>query len=87
MNALDYDLELERVTESIEEHEAELVCLHIPEGLRPRADDIQAHVKETTDAQVLIWSGTNFGAGDLPVDVERAGADLIVHFGHSAWLS
>ena len=39
------------------------------------------------DVNVLIWAGSNFGACDLPVDVERAGVDLIIHFGHSPWLS
>jgi len=87
MKALDYDLELERVTKGIKENNSEVVCLHLPEGLRPRAGEIQKHIRETTNADVLIWSGSNFGACDLPVDVERAGADLVVHFGHSAWLS
>jgi diphthamide biosynthesis enzyme Dph1/Dph2-like protein len=87
MNLLNYDLELERVVQGIEENDASLVCLHLPEGLRPKAIEIQRHVKEHTDADVLIWSGSNYGACDLPVDVERTGADLIVHFGHSAWLS
>ena len=87
MTSLDYDLELDRLTEGIKENKAKLVCLHLPEGLRPQAASIQRHIHDTTDADVLIWSGSNFGACDLPVDVERAGADMVVHFGHSAWLS
>lgn len=87
MQALDYDLEKDRMIEKIKEHEADLVALHLPDGLKPRGGELSNLIKEKTDAQPLIWAGSNFGACDLPVDVERAGVDLIIHFGHSAWLS
>ena len=87
MKELKYNLEKDRMVEKINEQEAELVVLHLPDGLKPRAKELQQKIHSETDAQTMIWGGTNFGACDLPVDVNRAGADLIIHFGHSAWLS
>ncbi len=87
MDSKDYDLEKERMVTEIRKANAKLVLLHLPDGLKPRAAELQEEIKKNTDAEVMIWCGTNFGACDLPVDVERAGVDLIVHFGHSPWLS
>lgn len=84
----EYDLELEKVVEAIKKQDAKTVVLHLPDGLKNRGHDICDYIYEhTTGVNVVIWAGSNFGACDLPVDVERAGADLIVHFGHSPWLS
>ena len=87
MDSKDYDLEKERMLSEIIKSEAKLVLLHLPDGLKPRAAELQEEIQKNTGAEVMIWCGTNFGACDLPVDVERAGVDLIVHFGHSPWLS
>jgi 2-(3-amino-3-carboxypropyl)histidine synthase len=90
MNTIDYeyDLELEKVVESIKSQDAKTVVLHLPDGLKNKGAEIVDYIYEnTTGVNVVIWAGSNFGACDLPVDVERAGADLIIHFGHSPWLS
>lgn len=87
MTDFDYDLETERMIEEIKKENAKLVLLHLPDGLKPRAKELQEIVKKQTDAEVLIWGGSNFGACDLPIDSQRIGVDLIIHFGHSAWLS
>ncbi len=87
MDSKDYDLEKERMVSEIKKANAKLVLLHLPDGLKPRAAELQEEIQRNTSAEVMIWCGTNFGACDLPVDVERAGVDLIVHFGHSPWLS
>ncbi len=81
-----YDLELERVIDEIKKNNSKTILLHLPDGLKPKAEEIQAKINKETDALVLIWAGSNFGACDLPVDTERIGVDLIIHFGHSAWV-
>lgn len=84
----EYDLEFEKIVDTIKKNEAKTVMLHLPDGLKMRAPDIQRFIKSNLeDVHVLIWAGSNFGACDLPVDVKRAGVDLILHFGHSPWLS
>ena len=87
MIALDYDLETEKMIEEIKKNESKMVLLHLPDGLKPKAKELQEKIEKETDAQVIIWAGSNFGACDLPIDSQRAGVDLIIHFGHSAWLS
>lgn len=86
MIALDYDLEYERMLSEIKKSNAKMVLLHLPDGLKPKADEIRNIIKKETNAKVLIWAGSNFGACDLPIDSERIGVDLIIHFGHSPWL-
>lgn len=81
-----YDLEMERVIGEIKKNNSKTVLLHLPDGLKPKAEEIQQKINKETDALVLIWAGSNFGACDLPVDTERIGVDLIIHFGHSAWV-
>jgi diphthamide biosynthesis enzyme Dph1/Dph2-like protein len=82
----EYDLELERVVAEIKKNSSKIVLLHLPDGLKPKAEELQQKISKETDALVLIWAGSNFGACDLPVDTERIGVDLIIHFGHSAWV-
>ncbi len=87
MNSYEYDLELDRMIDLIKKNKAKTVMLHLPDGLKMRAPEIQRHIEKHSNVNVLIWAGSNFGACDLPVDVQRAGVDLIIHFGHSPWLS
>lgn len=81
-----YNLELERVVSEIKKANAKTVLLHLPDGLKPKAEEIQIKISKETNALVLIWAGSNFGACDIPVDTERVGVDMIIHFGHSAWV-
>ncbi len=87
MSPSDYDLETEHMISEINKNDAKLVLLHLPDGLKPRAEELQKEILKKTDADTLIWCGSNFGACDLPIDVKRAGVDMIIHFGHSTWLS
>jgi diphthamide biosynthesis enzyme Dph1/Dph2-like protein len=83
----EYDLELERVVSEIKKSNSKIVLLHLPDGLKPKAEEIQQKINKETDVLILIWAGSNFGACDLPIDTERIGVDLIIHFGHSAWVN
>jgi len=80
-----YDLELEKVIERIKKDNAKLVCIQLPDGLKPRAKEIQQAIEKNTDAQSVIWMGSCFGACDVPLQVERLGVDLLIQWGHSVW--
>ncbi len=81
----EYDLELGKVVERIKKEDAKLVCVQLPDGLKNKAKIIQDHIKEHTDAEVIIWAGSCFGACDLPLEVKRLGVDLLIQWGHSTW--
>jgi diphthamide biosynthesis enzyme Dph1/Dph2-like protein len=82
---LKLNLEIEKAIEKINQEQAKLVCIQLPDGLKNKADDIQREVEEKTSAKVILWSGTCFGACDIPVGLDKLGIDLIMQFGHSGW--
>ena len=55
---MSYDLELDKAVEKIQKHKAKLVCIQLPDGLKPYAKEIQEHVQEKTDATVVFWLGS-----------------------------
>jgi len=82
---MEYDLELERAAREIKENNAKLVCIQLPDGLKPKAQEIADELEEKTDARVIIWLGSCYGACDVPLEVNRVGADLVIQWGHSSW--
>ncbi len=82
-----YDLEIEKAVEAVEENEAERILLHMPDGIKPKSDKIVEHLEEEVDRDVdiMVWAGSAFGACDLPVEAENVGVDLLIHWGHSRW--
>jgi diphthamide biosynthesis enzyme Dph1/Dph2-like protein len=80
-----YDLELNKVIERIRKDSPKMVCIQLPDGLKPRAKEIQEAIKSNTDAESIIWMGSCFGACDVPLQVERLGVDLLIQWGHSTW--
>ena len=50
-----YDLELNRAVEEIKKANAKLVCIQLPDGLKPRAREIQENIERNTNASVVIW--------------------------------
>ena len=78
-----YDLELSRVVKEIQDKEAKLVCLQLPDGLKPKANEIEAEITAKTSAKVMIWLGSNFGACDIPLGLDRLGVDLVLCWGHN----
>lgn len=82
---MNYDLELDKAVEKIKAENSKMVCIQLPDGLKPEAGRIADELKLKTGAQVLIWGGSCFGACDLPLEVERLGADLLIQWGHSEW--
>ena len=80
-----YNLELEKAVRKVKDSKAKLVCIQLPDGLKPKADGIQREIEEKTDAKVVIWLESCFGACDVPLEVERLGVDLLIQWGHSEW--
>jgi diphthamide biosynthesis enzyme Dph1/Dph2-like protein len=78
-----YDPEVEKVVQKITEIEAKIVCIQLPDGMKPYAKNISDNIESETSAKVLIWLGSNFGACDIPIGLNRMGVDLLVSWGHN----
>jgi 2-(3-amino-3-carboxypropyl)histidine synthase len=78
-----YELELDNVIETVKKSKAKRVCIQLPDGLKPKAKEIQEAIEKNTKADVVIWGGSCFGACDLPRGLEEHKIDLLIHFGHS----
>ena len=80
----DYDLELEKVVKIIKSKKAKLVCLQLPEGLKPQALKITDEIESKTKAKCLIWMNSCFGACDIPnLDHVKPKIDLLIQWGHA----
>ena len=84
---MDYNLELNKAIQEINKNKAKLVCIQLPDGLKPQAAKIYSALKEKTNAEIIIWLGSCFGACDIPKQVEDLGVDLLIQWGHSEWKS
>jgi 2-(3-amino-3-carboxypropyl)histidine synthase len=78
-----YNLELEKAVKEIKTKKAKRVLIQLPEGLKPRAQEIVDFLQEKTKAKCIIWLGTCYGACDIP----KADFDLLIQWGHSKWNS
>ena len=78
-----YDPELQKAIEEVKKAEAKLVCIQLPDGMKPMAKDIVDRIHHETGARVLIWLGSNFGACDIPLGVKNLGVDLMICWGHN----
>ncbi len=80
----EWDYELDRVAEKVEERDAEKVGLQFPEGLKRRApavaDDLRDQLPD--GVRVMISGQPCYGACDLDTYMMRR-TDVFVHFGHS----
>tara|TARA_Y100000310_G_C20366692_1_gene661537 strand:- start:418 stop:687 length:270 start_codon:yes stop_codon:yes gene_type:complete len=81
-----YDLEIERVIKTIKEKKAERVLIQLPDGLKAQMETFIPLLEEKTDAIILTWFGTNFGACDLPIGVRNINVDLVIAFGHNKYI-
>ena len=79
-----YDLELNQAVEETKKSKAKLVCIQLPDGLKPKAKEIQEYIEKNTNASVMIWFGSCYGACDIP-KVEKLGVDLSIQWGHSGF--
>ena len=82
---MEYDLEIDKVVQKIKAENSKMVCIQLPEGLRPRAKEICDELENKTGAVMIIWLGSCYGACDIPLQVELLGVDLLIQWGHSEW--
>ncbi|HIG92747.1 TPA: hypothetical protein HA242_07520 [Candidatus Woesearchaeota archaeon] len=78
-----YDPELAKAVEKINKADAKLVCIQLPDGMKPQAEEIVEKLEQATKARILIWLGSNFGACDIPLGLNRMGVDLLISWGHN----
>jgi 2-(3-amino-3-carboxypropyl)histidine synthase len=83
---MDYDLELERAVEEIKKANAKNVVLQLPDGLKSKATEVASYLKKNTDANILIWLNSCYGACDIPLELNSLNIDLLIQFGHSKWM-
>ncbi len=85
MQSFNYDLEIEKAVEKIKQEKAKFVCIQLPEGLKPKANEIVEELEKQTSATIITWLGSCYGACDIPTQVELLGVDLLIQWGHSSW--
>ena len=78
-----YNAELDKAVQKVKEEQAKVVCVQLPDGMKPRAKEIHDLIVKETSAKVLIWLGSNFGACDMPLGLERLNVDLVISWGHN----
>ncbi|WP_410764505.1 diphthamide biosynthesis enzyme Dph2 [Haloferax sp. DFSO60] len=80
----EWDYELERIIEAIEERDAKRVGLQFPEGLKRRGPAVADDLRQLCDDDVtfLLSGQPCYGACDLDTYLMRR-TDVFVHFGHS----
>jgi 2-(3-amino-3-carboxypropyl)histidine synthase len=79
-----YNLELDKIISEIKKEKAKKVLVQLPDGLKPYATAIVDYLKDKTNAELVIWLGSCFGACDVP-QIDKDEFDLIVQFGHAPW--
>ncbi len=81
---MEYDLELERAVMLVKESKAANVCVQLPDGLKPKAQEVVDFLSSKTDAEIFVWAGSCFGACDTP-NLPEGLFDLVLQWGHSPW--
>jgi 2-(3-amino-3-carboxypropyl)histidine synthase len=80
----EWDYELDRIVDAVEERDAQKVGLQFPEGLKRRASSVTDDLREELPDDVTIMTSGQpcYGACDLDTFMMRR-TDVFVHFGHS----
>ncbi len=77
-----YNLELAKAIREIKKQKAKLVCIQLPDGLKPKAKEIVDRIENETNAKCIIWAGSCFGPCDIP-NLNKKNIDLLIQWGHS----
>lgn len=78
-----FDLEEERVKQTILKLGAKRVLIQAPEGLKPQVPHLAKNI-EKLEVQPIISADPCYGACDLAIaEAESLGVDLIIHYGHT----
>lgn len=84
---MEYDVELQVAIAEIKKAEAKVVCIQLPDGLKSQAKEICDTLEKMTGIHVIIWLNSCYGACDWPLGIDKAGVDMLIAWGHSAWKS
>ena len=80
---MDYNLEIPAIIKEIKKQKAQRILLQLPDGLKPKAEEIVNEIEKNTNAEIYIWFGSCFGACDLPLGIQQFNIDLLIQFGHT----
>ena len=79
----EWNYELERIVDEVEERDAKSVGLQLPEGLKRRGPGVADDLRQRLEGVSVLLSGQPcYGACDLDTYLMRR-TDVFVHFGHS----
>ncbi len=81
---MEWELDIESAKQAIAQYGAKKVLIQLPDGIKPHAGEIADALKDC-GAELFIWTDSNYGSCDLPIEARNVGVDLILHFGHEAW--
>lgn len=74
--------QLEKAVEKIKSSQPKTVLIQLPDGLKPKAQEIKQELQKHTPAKIYFWLNSCYGACDIP-KIENI--DLLIQFGHSEW--
>lgn len=77
-----FDLELDRIVKEVQEKDAKLVLIQLPDGLKPQAKIVVNTIEKETSAKAIIWLSSCYGGCDIPVGLPKD-IDLLIAFGHN----
>jgi diphthamide biosynthesis enzyme Dph1/Dph2-like protein len=81
-----YDLQLENAIKEIQERDAKMILIQLPDGLKAHADEIRTVIlRACPDVKLVFWADSCYGACDAPIHVRHLGFDMLIAFGHAPW--
>jgi 2-(3-amino-3-carboxypropyl)histidine synthase len=83
---MEINLELDKIVSIIKKKNYKIICIQLPDGLKPKSAMIHDYLISNTNAEVLIFGGSCFGACDLPKLPKSLKVDLVIQFGHSKFV-
>ncbi|KYK33541.1 MAG: diphthamide biosynthesis protein, partial [Thermoplasmatales archaeon SG8-52-3] len=85
MKVSDYNIDLEKVVNTINKNNYKRVLLQVPEGLKINFFKFVDFIEEKTKANVIISADPCFGACDISsFGLNNLNIDIIVHIGHTS---
>jgi len=78
-----FDLDMEKAVSEVRKAKAKIVCIQLPDGLKPKAKLIADEIRLKTDAMPIIWAGSCFGACDIPEEIKKLNVDLLIQWWHA----
>jgi len=83
---MEYDLELDKLIQRIKEKNHKRIIIQLPDGLKRQTQNIVNEIKEKTNAEVLVWMNSCYGACDIPLGLSQLNIDLFAQFGHNRFI-